>query len=72
MSGDSEVLSPGEIRAASGGAVGVEAQHRVLTAHGVPHRVVGKRIVLSRYHLREWLAGRTVAPSRAPLLELVK
>lgn len=54
----------------------VEEQARELTAMGIPHRLreVGRRrwLVVSRHHVREWLAGRAVAPSRRPTLEAVK
>jgi hypothetical protein len=72
MTHESELLSPAEVKDAAGGKASVAEQTRVFTELGLPHKVVGKRVLVSRHHLREWLAGRVVAPSRAPKLELVK
>lgn len=69
---ESELLSPAEVKAVAGGAARLDDQVRILREQGLPHKVVGKRVVVSRYHLREWLAGRVVAPSSAPKLELVR
>ena len=46
------------------GRARVEGQCARLTELGVPFRLVGRRVLISRFHVREWLAGRTVTPSR--------
>ncbi len=69
---ESEFLSLAEIKALAGGASGVDEQAKVLEAQGMPFRLVGRRLVVSRYHAREWLAGRHVTPTRGPKLELVR
>lgn len=68
---DSEFLSAAEVRDLAGVA-NVPGQLAQLQAMGVPCRLRGNRILVSRFHTREWLAGRPVAPSRAPKLDLVK
>ncbi len=67
---ETEFLTATEVRQLTPGAAGAVAQAQALTALGLPHRVVGRRVLISRHHLREWLAGRPVAPSRRPRLEL--
>ena len=69
---ESELLSPAEVKAAAGGVARLSDQVEVLRAQGLPHKVVGRRVLVSRFHLREWLAGRVVAPSSAPRLERVR
>lgn len=66
-----EFLSASEVKALAATA-NVDEQARVLTADGIPFRRRGKRILVSRFHTREWLAGRSVAPSRGPNLALVR
>lgn len=34
-----------------------------LTQHGIPHRVDGKRVIVSSAHVKDWLEGRTAARS---------
>lgn len=68
----SEFLSPVEVKALAGGAATLEEQERILTLEGLPCRRVGKRLIVSRYHAREWLAGRHVTPTRGARLELVR
>ncbi len=66
-----ELLSPSEIKALTGSA-SPDAQERFLKAEGIPYRRRDRRILVSRFHTREWLAGRTVTPSRGVNLALVK
>lgn len=66
---EAEFLTPAELR--QFGATPAE-QAEAMKAQGLPFRQVGRRLLVSRYHVREWLAGRTTAPSRGPRLELVK
>lgn len=72
IAAESELLKPAEVRDVCGGVARLADQSRILAEHGLPFKVVGRRVVLSRHHLREWLAGRVAAPSKAPRLELVK
>jgi hypothetical protein len=68
---ESEFLSPAEIRDMTERAR-VEAQCERLTELGVPFRQAGRRVLVSRFHVREWLAGRTVTPSRGINLAAVR
>ena len=66
-----ELLSGDEVKSLTGEAV-PEAQERVLCQDGIPFRRRGRRILVSRFHVREWLSGRPVAPSRGVDLSRVK
>ena len=66
-----ELLSVGEVKALTGCA-NPDEQERVLKADGIPFRRRGRRILVSRFHTREWLAGRVVTPSHGVNLALVK
>ena len=67
-----EFLSPDEVRDLCDSPK-LSAQVDILTEQGIPFKVVGSRVKVSRYHVREWLAGRPVAPSRGGVnLALVK
>lgn len=68
----SEFLTPAEVKDLAGGVPTLVEQLRVLEGEGIPCKLVGKRLVVSRYHAREWLAGRHVTPTRGPKLELVR
>ena len=57
---DSEFLAPDELRQMTG-ARGVEEQARRLEADGVPFRRRGRAILVSRVHVRDWIAGTLVA-----------
>jgi len=54
-----ELLSPGEVREATGRARFAQ-QVEWLNEHGIPHRVDGRRIILSRAHFRAWIEGRII------------
>lgn len=54
-----ELMSPAEVREATGKARPTQ-QAEWLAEHGVPHRVDGRRIILSRAHFRAWLEGRII------------
>ncbi|RYF48186.1 MAG: hypothetical protein EOO27_35945 [Comamonadaceae bacterium] len=69
---DDELLSPSEVKSLAGDVANLDEQERILTADGIPYRRRGKRILVSRFHTREWLAGRLVTPSRGVNLALVK
>ena len=61
----SEFLQPEELHDLTGYARAAE-QEGWLVEHGVPHRRDGKRMIVSRFHAREWLAGREVVASSGP------
>jgi len=67
-----ELMSPDEVKRLAGGKARMGDQVKALEALGIPHKVVGKRVVVSRYHVRDWLAGKVVTPSTKPRLELVR
>lgn len=58
-----EILTPQEVRQLTDES-SADAQAQVLEADGIPYRRRGKRLLVGRLIAREWLAGRTVAPSR--------
>jgi hypothetical protein len=62
---DTEFLQPTELRQLTGYCRAAE-QDKWLADHGVPHRAEGKRVIVSRFHVREWLAGREVVTSSGP------
>ncbi|QHJ00069.1 hypothetical protein GT347_20050 [Xylophilus rhododendri] len=66
-----EFLTPSEVKALADTA-NIDEQERILAADGIPFRRRGRRILVSRFHTREWLAGRAVTPSRGISLALVK
>jgi hypothetical protein len=66
-----ELLSATDVRTLTGTA-NPDAQGRVLDEEGIPYRRRGRRILVSRFHTREWLAGRPVKPSQGINLSLVK
>ena len=66
---ESEFLTAAELRQ-FGNTPSEQAE--TMKAQGLHFRQVGRRLLVSRYHLREWLAGRTTAPSRGPRLDLVQ
>ena len=51
----SEFLSPAEVKDLAGGATTLMEQLRVLQGEGIPCRLVGKGLVVSRFHVRQWL-----------------
>lgn len=53
----SEFLSSDE-RQDLTGLRAASAQSRWMTARGIPHRLEGRRAIVSRYHVRLWLEGR--------------
>lgn len=68
---DSEFLPAADVRLMAGGAAKATEQERALQAQGIPCRIVGRRVLVSRYHARAWLAGEQVA-TRRPNLGAVK
>ena len=43
-----------------------------LAEHGIPHRMDGRRVIVSRVHVQAWLEGRTVASSKGLNLAGIK
>ena len=66
-----ELLSPAEVRALAG-CVAREAQCNKLAELGVPFRRDGARILISRVHVRQWLAGEVLRMPAGPRLDLVR
>lgn len=66
-----EWLNPAEVKTLAGGG-NVDEQEAVLKRDGIPYRRRERRILVSRYHAREWVSGRAVTPSRGVNLALVK
>lgn len=66
-----EFLSPDELRDLTQRARR-EAQAQELDAMGIPHMTQRGRLLVSRFHVRERLAGRSMAPVRRPNLEIVR
>lgn len=58
----SEYLPPPELHILTGYARST-AQAAWLAERAIPHRVDGKRVIVSRVHVQAWLEGRTVASS---------
>jgi hypothetical protein len=52
-----EYLDKSELRALTG-RVQVNAQEAWLVARALPHRRDGARIIVSRFHVREWLESK--------------
>lgn len=67
---EGEFLSPPEVRQLAG-KTELAAQIDALKMQGIPHRIVGRRVLVSRYHVRAWLEGRQTA-SREVNMEAVK
>lgn len=63
----SEFLTADELREIARGKPDQQAE--ALRQQGIPHRIVGKRVLVSRHHVREWLAGKA---SRGVRLENVR
>ena len=66
-----EFLTPQEVKTLAGVAA-IAKQEAVLKADGIPFRRRKNRLLVSRFHVREWLSGRVVTPSRGVRLDLVK
>lgn len=71
MADMSEYLSPGELHSLTGYARSGQ-QSDWLAAQGIPKRLDGKRVIVSREHVRAWLEGRTVASSNGLNLAAIK
>lgn len=63
MSTESEFLNSADLHTLTGYARAAE-QAKWLQERGVPHKRDGKRVIVTRYHSRAWLEGRSAG--RAP------
>lgn len=59
---ESEYLPPVELHTLTGYAR-TSAQASWLKERGIPHRVDGRRVIVSREHVRAWLEGRNIVSS---------
>ena len=67
----SELLSVQERHELTGYArAGQQAQW--MREHGIPHRLDGKRVIVSRVHVQSWLSGRTMASSTGLNMAAIK
>lgn len=66
-----EFLTPEELKDLTQARTSVK-QQAMLTAEGIPFRVVRSRLLVSREHVRDWLRGIARPPSRAPRIDLAK
>ena len=66
-----ELLLPAEVKQLVG-ASNPDEQSKLLLEFGIPHRLLKQRILVSRFHVREWLAGRQLVQSRGVNLAAVK
>lgn len=60
-----EYLDAAELHRLTGFARG-PAQAGWLKDQGIPHKIDGKRVIVSREHVKAWLEGRTVVTSTGP------
>lgn len=61
----SEFLETPDVRKLTGFADHTK-QDAWLTEHGIPHRVVRKKVIVSTEHVRRWLEGRRMVSSNGP------
>ena len=66
-----ETLDTAEVTALTGRRAR-EKQRAWLEANGVPFRRDGQRVIVSREHVRLWLAGSEFRASSGPRLDLVR
>jgi hypothetical protein len=57
-----EYLTPPELHQLTGYARAT-SQAAWLKEHAIPHRLDGRRIIVSRVHVQAWLEGRTMVSS---------
>lgn len=60
-----EFMTPPELHRLTNAARSA-AQCEWLQDHGVPYKLDGKRVIVSRFHVRAWLEGRTIVSSSGP------
>ncbi|MDZ7918478.1 DUF4224 domain-containing protein [Rhodoferax sp.] len=67
----SEYLLPPELHVLTGYAR-CNGQASWLQQKGIPHKLDGKRVIVSREHVRGWIEGRTVVTSSGLNLSAIK
>jgi hypothetical protein len=67
----SEYLAPQELHTLTGYARPT-SQAVWLTQKGVPHRLDGRRIIVSRVHIQRWLEGKPLASFGGINMEAVR
>lgn len=67
----SEFLTPPDLHTLTGYAR-TPLQADWLAQQGIPHRVDGRRVIVSSAHVQAWLEGRTVARSNGLNLAGIK
>jgi hypothetical protein len=60
-----EFLAPADLHDLTGFARAAE-QEGWLLERGIPHKREGKRVIVSRHHARDWLAGKRVTATVMP------
>ena len=68
---DHEFLASSEVKDLTGCAR-PDDQAAELERQRIPHKRRGNRVLVSRFHIRQWLAGNPVTTSRGVDLSLVK
>ncbi len=48
------------------------SQVKRMDEEGIPYRIVGRDILVSRHHARQWLLGEQLRQSQGPRLDLVR
>lgn len=66
-----EFLTPDELKDLTQ-VRGIVKQQAMLTAEGIPFRVVRTRLLVSREHVRDWLRGVVRPPSRGINLAAIR
>lgn len=66
-----EFLTATELRVLAGTA-DRDAQQQFLREQNIPCRLVGGRLIVSRFHTREWLVGRPAARGTGVNLAIVR
>ena len=61
----SEFLDQAELRRLTAAAWS-KGQAAWLRERGIPHKVEGSRLIVSRVHVRAWLEGKAVVSSNGP------
>lgn len=60
-----ELLNSDELRSLTGYAV-AGRQEKFLKDAGIPYRLRGRTILVSRVHMRDWLSGKVMISSGGP------
>lgn len=66
-----EFLTRAEVRQLTGKAQ-ARLQCAYLDAEGIPYKVRDGQVLVSRVHVRQWLAGQPIEAVRSPVMENVR